>query len=149
MNLRFIKSSEKKDILAQLQKQFGISELRFLLLESGKEKIRGFSGSLSKDEIFELGKIANIENIGIYLLRKEDTLRLSFDATQLLASQISKNIIDISEEQAREWLRGHDLNIQAAHGTIVIRYGTDFLGCGKSTGLRIANHVPKERRLKK
>lgn len=149
MNIHFIKSSEKKDIVAELKENFGIEELPFLLLESGKEKIRGFTGSLSKEEIGQLGQIAYVEGIGIYLLKKEESLRLGFDATQLFSEQISKNIIDINEEQANKWLRGYDLELQATRGVVVVRYGKDFLGCGKSTGERIVNHVPKERRLKK
>lgn len=149
MNLHFIKSGEKKELLAQLHEQFGISELPYLLLESGKEKVRAFSGSLSKDEIAELSRLVNIEGIGMYLLKREHDLRLSFNATQLLSSQITKNIIGISEEQAKEWLRGEHLDISTAKGIVLIRHGSDFLGCGISTGERILNHVPKERRLKK
>ena len=149
MNIHFIKSSEKKEIVEELSESFGITELPFLLIESGKEKIRGFTGSLSKDEILQLGQIAYIEGIGLYLIRKEESLRLGFDATQLLSGQITKNIIDIDEKQAHEWLKGQDIEIQAPRGTVVIRCGKDFLGCGKSTSERIINHVPKERRLKK
>ncbi len=149
MNIHFIKSSEKKEIVEELSESFGITELPFLLIESGKEKIRGFTGSLSKDEILQLGQIAYIEGIGLYLIRKEESLRLGFDATQLLSGQITKNIIDIDEKQAHEWLKGQDIEIQAPRGTVVVRCGKDFLGCGKSTSERIINHVPKERRLKK
>lgn len=149
MNIHFIKSSEKKEIIEELKENFGIEELPFLLIESGKEKIRGFSGSLSKEEISELGQIAYIEGIGIYLLKREEALRLSFDATQILASQMTKNIIDITDEQLALWIHGQDIETAAPRGTVIIRHGSDFLGCGKSTGGHIVNHVPKERRLKK
>ena len=149
MNIYFIKSSEKKEIIEELKEQFGIEELPFLLIESGKEKIRGFTGSLSKEEIVELGKIAWIEGVGIYLFKREEALRIGFDATQILGNQITKNIIDITEEQARFWLRGRDIEMQTPRGIVVVRYQGDFFGCGKSTGEKITNHVPKERRLKK
>lgn len=149
MNAHFLSPIERKQLLADLEERFGISNLPYLFLETGKEKIRAFSGSLSKDEILELARVANIEIIGLYLARKERGVRLSFDATQLLAAQISKNIVDVTDEQMREWLRGNDLEIREPNGTVVLRCGSDFLGCGKSTGTRIANHVPKERRIKK
>ncbi len=149
MNIHFIKSSEKKEIIEELKENFGIEELPFLLLESGREKIRGFTGSLSKEEILEFGQIAYVEGVGLYLLRREEALRMGFDATQILASQITKSIVDINEEQARNWLRGYDIEIQSPRGVVVVRFEKDFLGCGKSTGERIVNHVPKERRLKK
>lgn len=149
MNIRFIKSSEKKEIIDKLKKQFGIEKLNYLLIETGKERMRAFSGSLSKDEIMELSEIANIEIIGLYILRQEHDLRLSFDATQLLAKQITKNIVNISEEQYKEWIRGFDILEKAPSETVVISYNGDYIGCGKSAGDKIANHVPKERRLKK
>lgn len=149
MNIHFIKSSEKKEMITELKENFGIEDLPYLLIESGKEKIRGFTGSLSKEEIIQFGEIAYVEGVGIYLLKKEEALRMGFDATQLLSAQITKNIIDISEEQAMQWLRGHDIEIQSPRGVVVVRYQGDFLGCGKSTGERIVNHVPKERRLKR
>lgn len=149
MNAHFLSSSEKKELLAQLNEQFGISELLYLLLETGREKIRGFSGSLSKDEILDLAQSLNIEIIGLYIFKQEHDLRLSFDATHLLAPQLSKNIVDINDEQLALWIRGHDLDIKAPRGTLIIRHNNDFLGCGKSTEERILNHVPKERRLRK
>jgi len=150
MEHKFIKTPEKRRIVEQLNEKFGISELPYLLIESGKEKIRAFSGSLSKDEILEIAKLTRIEGIGIYLLKKEhDELRLSFDATQILAKQITKNIVDINDEQLEKWIRGHDLDIKVPQGIVVVRHNGNFLGCGKSNGDKIFNYVPKERRIKK
>jgi len=150
MNAQFIKTPEKRRIIEQLNEQFGIQELPFLLIESGKEKIRGFSGHLSKDEIIELGKILNIEVIGLYILKKEDNLfRLSLDATHLLKKQITKNIIEINDAQLQEWIRGHDLDTKMQKGIVVIKNHDDFFGCGRSSGDKIFNHIPRERRIKK
>jgi len=148
MNIHFIKTPEKREIIAQLNKQYGITELPYLLIETGKEKVRGFSGSLSKDEIQNLGQLARIELIGSYLIRRENDMRLSFDALHLLKEQITTGIIDIDEKEYEEWIRGYDLNKKADNGTFAIRFNDDFVGCGKSTGEKILNHVPKERRLK-
>jgi len=151
MNVHFIKSPEKRKIVEQLKNQFGISDLPYLLFETGKEKIRGFSGSLSKEEIFELAKIAHVEIIGIYLINKErsNDLRFSFDATQILQSQITSSIVEINADQFKLWIKGHDLDIKTEKGTVVIKYQSDFLGCGKSNGEKIFNYVPKDRRLRK
>ena len=149
MKVRFIRSSEKKRIESALKEQFGISKLPYLLLETGKEKIRAFSGALSKEELLDLAQLVNIEIIGLYIVRKEHDIRLSFDATQLLNKQLKKNIVDITDEQLALWIRGHDLETAGPRGTVIIRHGSDFFGCGKSTGERIINHVPKERRIRK
>jgi len=149
MRIDFIKSSEKRRIVEALNQQFGIESLPYLLIQSGKEKLRAYSGHLSKDEILSLSEIAYIDSIGIYLIRMEFSARLSFDATHLLASQLKKNIIEINESQAKEWLRGFDLGIQKPSGTYIVKFENDFLGCGKSNGEKIINHVPKERRLRR
>ncbi len=148
MNARFIKSPEKRRIVKQLNEQFGIEKLPYLLLETGKEKIRFFSGNLSKEEIIKLSSVINIELIGIYAIRKERNFRLSIDAIHLLKSQISKNIFEITDSQLQDWIRGRDLYVEAPQGTLIIKNKQDFIGSGISTGLKILNHIPKDRRLK-
>ncbi len=149
MNIHFIKSKEKKKIVEKLQEKYGISELPYLLIKSGKEKTRAFSGNLNKEEIQKLSEIARIEVMGLYIIKEEHDLRLSLDATHLLKEQISKNIIEINEEQAMSWMKGQDLEIKVPRETVVIKYGDSFLGCGKSNGEKIFNYVPKDRRAKK
>ncbi len=150
MEHKFIKTPEKRRMIEELNAKFGITELPYLLIESGKEKIRAFSGHMSKDEIIELAGLTKIEGVGIYFMKKEnDGLRLSFEAAQLLRKQISKNILDIDDKQLELWIRGYDLELKAPQGVYAIRYKGDFLGCGKSNGDKIFNYVPKERRIKK
>jgi len=150
MNVRFLKSPEKKEITESLKEVFGIQEIPYLLFETGKEKFRGFSGSLAKDEIIELSGFLNIEIIGSYLIKKENDLRLSFDAVHLFQNQITKNIFEINDSQFELWIRGHDLlDIKdLPKGTLVIKYKGDLIGCGRSNGEKIANYIPKERRLR-
>lgn len=149
MNVHFIKTPEKRRIIEILKEQFGITNLPYLLFETGKEKIRAFSGHLSKEELMSLGRIANIEVMGIYLIKKEHDLRLSFDAINLLKGQITKNIIQINDDEYGKWIRGHDIEKSLAPGIYIIQYGENFLGCGKSNGEKIFNYIPKDRRLKK
>ena len=112
----------RKRSIEQLEEQYGIQELPYLLLESGKGKVRAFSGDLTKEQINQLSKIVNIELIGSYLLRKEHNLRLSLDATHFLSGQISKDFIEISEEQYQTWIRGYDLQIKTSKGTKIIKF---------------------------
>jgi NOL1/NOP2/fmu family ribosome biogenesis protein len=150
MNISFIKSNQKKEITEKLKEIYGISNLPYLLIESGKEKIRAFSGSLSKEEILEISEIAKIEVVGGYLMRQEgvDDLRLSFDAPLILQEQITKAIVEIDKDQFELWIRGNDIEIKAEKGNVILKYNGDFVGCGKSNGLKIFNYVPKDRRLK-
>ena len=149
INIQFIKSPEKRKIVKELEEQYGITELPYLFLQAGKDKIRGFSGHLSKDEIFSLAKLANIELIGLYLLKKEQDWRINFDALPLIKKQINKNIFPIDDQQFQKWIRGNDIEAQAQKGTLIIQYNKDFVGSGKSNGQVIFNYVPKERRIRK
>lgn len=149
MNVHFIRSSEKNKIIEELNFFYGINELPYLLIETGKKKIRAFSGSLSKEEIIDLSKITNVEIVGMYLISKKDREpRISFDALPLLSQQINKSILEIDETQLGLWLRGYNLEIQTEKGPIILKYKDNFVGCGKSNGEKIFNYVPKERKLK-
>lgn len=149
MNIRFIKTPEKNGILAELEKIYGIKKLSYLLLETGKTKLRAFSGHLSKVEIMRLGMLTNVELIGMYLINKKDEdPRINFDAVSLLREQITKSVVKIDEQQFQQWIRGHDLQIKVASGIVVVKHDEDLVGIGKSNGEKIFNYVPKERKIK-
>jgi NOL1/NOP2/fmu family ribosome biogenesis protein len=142
-------SSDKKKIIEQLNKQFGITELPYLIIQFGKEKLRLYTGSLSKEELYYLDNEIRVENIGLYFAKQEDEgIRLTIDGVQLLKNQITKNIVELDDNQANEWLKGNDLNVQTEKGWKILKHKDEFLGCGKSTGEKISNFMPKERRIK-
>lgn len=148
MNLDILTSAEKKKILADLEKNFGISKLPFMLLRFGKGKIRGFSGSLSRDEILKISKKIRIELVGLYLLREEsDAYRISHDGL-FAFKDASKNVIEISNEDADKWLRGQEIEIKGKEKWILLRNTGDLIGCGKVKEGKVINFVPKERRLR-
>jgi len=147
--MKIILSSQKKKILAQLNEQFGIKKIPYLLLRFGKEKLRAYSGNLSIEELNILDANLRIENIGIYFAKEQiDGIRLTFDGIQLFKEKINKNIIELNDKQAEKWLKGQDLLIKSDNNFKILKYKNEFIGCGKSTGERITNFVPKERRLK-
>lgn len=142
-------SASKKKILSKLNQQFGIQELPYLLLQFGKEKLRLYSGSLSKQELINLDRSLRVETIGLYFAKQQpDGLRLSLDGTQLFKPQITKNILSINSQRADEWFRGNDLQIQTEPNLKILENNNDLIGCGKSTGEKITNSIPKERRIK-
>ena len=147
--MKIIYASEKKHLLKQLNKQFGIEKLPYLLLKFGEDKIRVYSGDLSTEELRVLDANLNIENIGLYFAKEEkDGIRLTLDGIQIIKEQITKNILELTDQQAEDWLKGKDLDIKADRGFLILKNNNEFIGCGKSTGERIANFVPKERRIK-
>ena len=149
MNIRFLSSGEKKKLVNELEERFGIAKLPYLLIESGKSRIRGFSGSLSREELVRLSTLVRVEIVGLYLFRKEPFgLRLSVDGAILLKDEIDKNVIEIDKAQVASWMRGEDLQIEIEKGVYVVKHGRDVLGCGFSNGKKVYNYVPRERQVR-
>lgn len=152
--MRIIYNTEKKSILKKLQEQYGITQLPFLLIRFGKEKIRGYSGEISIEEIHNLDRNIKIELMGLYLFHEyEEEIRLSIEAIHLLKEQITKNILELTKEEAIDWFKGKDINLterlkNESPGFKVLKCGEDFIGCGKLTQSRLVNYMPKERRIK-
>ena len=148
--MRILRASETKAILAQLEKQFGITKLPGILIQAGDEKLRVYTGNLPAEQLTTLEEKSHIEGIGTYLLRQEHDLRLSFDALHILKDQITKGIVDLSDEEFHAWIQGNDVKKESQNqGTVAVRYKGDFVGCGKLSKGNLINHVPKERRLRK
>ena len=142
-------NTDKKRIIEQLNIQYGIKELPYLVIEFGKEKLRVYSGIFSKEELYHLDNEARIETIGLYFAKWENNeIRLTIDGVQLLKNQITKNIVILDDKYSDDWLKGSDLDIKTEPGWKILKHNEEFLGCGKSTGERITNFMPKERRIK-
>lgn len=148
MRIEFISGGERKEVLRRLKDTYGLESVNYLLVRLGKDKIRGFSGHMSREEIMELYKLAHIEGIGLYLAKKGEGLRLSYDATQVLKPFITKNIFKMSDDQFKSWIKGGDIDAESPKGVLVMEHDGDLIGCGKSNGERIFNQIPKERRIK-
>ena len=150
MNIDFLNSNEKKEIETQLQEQFGVQKLPDRIIQIGKERLRLFTGDFTEKELEKLSDITHIEGIGLYIARQEnDGIRLSIEGTQILSSQIKKNIFELNDLQSKEWLSGADLQIKTGKkGIFIIKYQNDFLGSGKISEQKISNFIPKGRRIK-
>jgi NOL1/NOP2/fmu family ribosome biogenesis protein len=90
-----------------------------------------------------------IDSIGVYFGELfEDQLRLSIEGSQILGPLAKKNIIDLSYEEMRTWLKGNELeNKFDCTGFVIIKHNNDYCGCGKVVGNTIKNYVSKSRRI--
>ena len=150
MELKILNSKERQKIAEKLKERFGIESIPYMIVQSGKERLRIASINLSTDEIRKLSQTANIELIGLYFATLvNDEIRLGIDATHLLKSQITKGMVELNEGDAREWLKGRDLQRKNnERGFVVMRHKQDLLGTGKLSEEKISNFIPKERRIK-
>ena len=93
MTIQFLDKTKKRKLLNQLWKEFGISDLNYLLMKSGNDKIRIYSGNLSKDELNELSNNIYLEMLGIrFGTIEKDGIRISFDVLNIpeIKKQITK-----------------------------------------------------------
>ena len=143
---------EKKEIVEKLKAQFGINEVPGKIVMRGKERLFLYSGNLDEEEMEKLESLVFIERAGIYFAKIEEPnedIRLSIEGTQILKEQINKNIFEIPENLVDDWMKGRELNVQSGmKGFVVMKFGNEFLGCGKASENKIGNFIPKNRRLK-
>ncbi len=146
----FLWPKESKAIQEQLKEQFNIKLYDGMkLVRTAKDKIRFFTGSMDIEDIKQISEIAFIETLGLYGIREDKSgeLRLSIDATQILNPE--KNILKLNSEETNTYLKGEDLDKEAEKGMLIIQSSdSDFLGCAKSTGEKLLNHIPKARRMR-
>jgi len=150
MTLKILSINEKRKIQENLQEQFGITEIPGLLVKRGEERLFLFQGHLSPKQIIELEDKIPLERVGIYFAKMvRDEPKLSIEGVQILKNQIKKNIFEINQEQAEQWMSGQELNIKTGKkGFIILKCGEDLLGCGNASEEKITNFIPKSRRLK-
>ena len=147
--MRILSPAERKKVLKKLNELYGVEKLNYLLLKFGKDKLRLYSGSLTQDDLYKLKHTLRLENVGIYFAREDrDEIRLTFDSLFLFENEIRKNILDIDDEQLKEWMKGNELAISGDKGFVIIRNKGNLYGTGKSTGEKITNYVPRERRIR-
>ena len=146
-NLKILNSKEIKHIIALLEEHFGFNKkLDYAFLMNNKNRIF----LIDKDFAMINSEKIRINTIGLYFgeINGQD-IRLSIEGSQLIGKDCTKNIIDLDETFAREWLHGIDISYDYKdRGFVILRSGNDFIGCGKAVDKKILNYIPKNRRVK-
>lgn len=145
--LKILNSREIKEILKLIEKQWGAKlKLDYAFLKNPKNRVF----IINKEDIskIELEKL-RINSIGMYFCEIDKLgIRLSIEGSQLIGKKAEKNIVEINEEQAKQWLKGEDLEIKGNYsGFVIIKYNNDFLGNGNYKNGKILNYVSKSRRV--
>jgi NOL1/NOP2/fmu family ribosome biogenesis protein len=160
-----ILSKAKKKKFVEGVSSLGLKKVPQLLIRTGKERIRAYSGNLSKEEIWDLWRVLPIEGIGLYVGKESINrngvreTRLSIDGLHTWKEQITENVVELDEALEEEWFRGGKLEL--GEGNDFIKFSGkfvavksessgDFIGTGKVSvdGLVLHNFLPKERRRK-
>ena len=159
MKIEVLSRAKKKRFVEALN-EFGITKIDEILVRSGKEKIRAFSGELDKSEIMDLWHNLPIEGVGLYVGKdfvsrngKRET-RLTMDGLHVFENQIKGRVLDLTSEQEERWFLGSDVDLEEGQrmegGFVAVRSGGDFVGAGKVcvSGEKLFSFLPKERRRK-
>ena len=133
--IKFLNNYEKEKLIKLLNEQFGIKEIEGQLSKFGKERIVLFSGSATEREIIMIDELARVEGAGLYLAKEQvDGIRLSIEGSQLLGPSATKNVFEMDEKQAEQWMLGQEIPITTTQrGFMIMKFKNDFLGTGKAS----------------
>lgn len=112
MSTHTLSKQETEKIIEKLNSQFGINEIPGKLIKTGKEKIFLYTGDLNQKEINKIIEIARIEGIGLYIAKQEENreeIRLTLEGAHIFEKQITKNTVEVDEEQASIWMHGNEI----------------------------------------
>ena len=145
--LKILNNKEIKKILEILKQQFGFKEkLDYVFLINQRNRLYLVNKEISKLNLENL----RIDSIGLYFGEyRHDEVRLSIEGSQMIGKKSTKNIIELNDKEAEEWLLGQDiLKESTIKGFVILKHKKDILGCGRYKEGKIFNYVPKERRLR-
>ena len=159
MKIEVLSRAKKKKFIEGLS-ELGITKIPQMLVRSGKEKIRAFSGNLDREQIMEIWRLLPIEGIGLYVGKDMvnrsgvRVVRLSLDGMHVWKKQLNKRILKLTKEQETDWFLGRDIELnekqRMKNGFVSVKSGDDFVGVGKigDDGKILFGFLPKERRRK-
>ncbi|MFH1238347.1 MAG: hypothetical protein ABIH79_00010 [archaeon] len=173
MKIQILDRAKKKKFIAGLA-DLGIKKIPELLIRTGTERIRAYSGNLSTEEIMEIWRLLPIEGVGLYvgkdMINRSGVrdVRLSLDGMHIWKEQLTERIFILTEEaqnghdpagsQEKDWFSGKDIELEKeqvgkiSDGFVSVKSvdGKDFVGMGKigDEGKMLYGFLPKERRRK-
>ena len=144
--LKILNNKEIKEVLKLIESQWGAKlKLDYAFLKNLKNRIFVVNKDISKIDFSQL----RVNSIGMYFCEIDKLgIRLSIEGSQIVGPKATKNIVEINEEQTKQWFNGQDLEIKGNYsGFLIIKHNNDFLGTGKYKSGRILNYVGKSRRV--
>lgn len=172
-NLKILNSKEKKNFFLLIQKQFGcMPESDYAYLKNKDNKIYIITKDFSKLNNSNLA----FDSVGMYLgALTNDGFRPSIEGSQIIGKTAAKNIVEISKEKLRQWIRGKDITPdsfeakeeqhsklkkqlnaktekskklnkkESEKGIVIVKCKKDCAGSGKILPGKILNYIPKAR----
>ena len=163
MKIQIMDRAKKKKFIAGLS-DLGMKKIPELLVKSGKERVRAYSGDLSTEQIMEIWRLLPIEGVGLYvgkdMINRNGVheIRLSLDGMHTWKEQLTERILVLTESQEKDWFLGKNIELEdeqvekVSEGFVSVKSTDkkDFIGVGKigNSGKVLFGFLPKERRRK-
>lgn len=145
-----LNSKERKLIRKQLEEQFGIKEFpdKVYFCVSKKDNVY-----ITNKELFDVNHfLLRVSSFGsLFGTYTEDGFHLSIEGSQLIGSQATKNVLEVSSKQKESWLSGEDIEVNTnriENQQVILKQDEDFFGVGKAKKNKIRNSLPKSRIIK-
>ena len=100
MKIQILDKTKKKKFIEGIS-NFGVSKISELLIRTGGERVRAYSGNLSTDEIMGIWRILPIEGVGLYV-GKDLIDRALKQAKKFNVPLINKEVINISKKKVNK-----------------------------------------------
>lgn len=137
-------TKNRKDVLEYFQEHFNITKDTFTGYELYEDK---------KGRIFlgtpELPQDLRIVAPGLQIATIDKTVKPSTTLLQLIGKKIKKNTIMLTQQQAIQFIRGEDIELEKEQmqGYVLLKYKEHPLGCGHYKNGIIKNMLPKGRKI--
>lgn len=146
MKYEILNTRERDAVREQLQEQYGFDgSFDYVVLETNKDKF--YLASADLDQVAY--ETLHINSVGCYFGAYDSGgfIRLSIEGSQVIGPDCSENIVDLSDEQFKDWLRGEAIPMEGDRAFKLVRHDGDFYSCGKIIDGKLKNYVPKSRTL--
>ena len=154
-----IERVERDRVVGFWREKFGVPPETFddyVFYKKGAKKVwavrREAVGAVEGDEAETLETL-DYESVGLPLMRiggEHD--KPTTDALQLFGDAVRKNSVELDAEDAREFVRGEDVEIEFGEdmvdlGYVVVNHEGEVLGCGLYFPGELRSQIPKGRRV--
>jgi hypothetical protein len=116
MKIDILDKTKKKRFLEGVD-YFGDLKTNALLIKTGSERIRAYTGALSTEEIWNFWRAFAVEGVGLYVGKEVidksgvKDVRLSLDGLHLFGDQIISGILVLNESQEEKWFLGEEVAV--------------------------------------
>ena len=144
--------NKAKEFVKYLEERFGIEKSAFsgFTFHETSEKIYIFSADIPQKNLDGL-RIVQTGIVAGRIFDKGGKFKPTTNLLQIFGKFATKNIVQLSEKEKEDFVRGLDIDNKAADGVengyVIVKFGVDTLGCGIYSDGSIKNQIPKARRM--